>query len=118
MKSSFAMLALSATLTAYSQTAPSATANGNQNTLNFNQPPADYNSLYVTPRPPNQLSLDGVSCSGIVPLLLKNHNPLQLINPFAPPEYGSGFDNLVPGTVKLDSNTSRPTGLKLFSISF
>lgn len=113
------MFALSAALTAYSQTTPSATATtGDQNALNFKQPLADNNLLYVAPRPPNQLTLDGVSCSGIVPLLLKNHNPLQMINPLAPPEYGSGFDNLAPGTVKLDSNTSRPTGLKLFSISF
>jgi hypothetical protein len=46
-------------------------------------------------------------------LLSKTGNPLQLINPAAPPAYGSPEDN-----VARDPITGEISGLSLFSISF
>jgi len=53
--------------------------------------------------------------SGAAVQLAKKDNPLQLLNPFAPAEYGSGRDNLV---AERDPVTGRPAGLKFFSIQF
>ena len=38
-------------------------------------------------------------------------NPLQLVNPFAPPEYGSGYDNVVR-----DPIDGQGTGISALSI--
>ena len=40
-------------------------------------------------------------------------NPLQLFNPFAPLQYGDGYDN-----VTVDPDTGRATGMKLLGIRF
>jgi hypothetical protein len=54
-----------------------------------------------------------VSYSGIVPEVVKTDNPLQLINPWAPPEYGYGEQNL-----SLDITPRHAPGLKLISVNF
>ena len=56
---------------------------------------------------------DGYVYSGIVVQMMRAPQPLQLINPWAPREYGTGERNLV-----LDPIDKHPTGLKLFAISF
>lgn len=54
-----------------------------------------------------------ITYSGVIPQAVKTDNPLQLINPFAPAEYGSGMDNLDHDIV-----TGKENGLKLFSLGF
>ena len=60
----------------------------------------------------NELTLGPHTYSGIVVQVIKAKNPLQLLNPAAPAEYGSGWDNLEQFTV------SGSGALKLFSFSF
>jgi hypothetical protein len=50
---------------------------------------------------------------GAVPRAFRTRNPLQLINPFAPPEYGSSFDN-----VTTDLLTDRPDGIRILGVKF
>ena len=50
---------------------------------------------------------------GIIVQVRRADNPLQLINPFAPAEYGAAEANLPH-----DAVTSLPTGLILFSVRF
>ena len=63
---------------------------------------------------PNQITRQKRTYSGIAVQVVKARNPLQLINPFAPAEYGSGEQNLVPGH---DEITGRPTGLSILTVS-
>ena len=51
--------------------------------------------------------------TGVVPKIRRAENPLQLINPFAPAEYGNGWDN-----VAIDPATGRGTGLAIVRIEF
>jgi hypothetical protein len=60
----------------------------------------------------NQISKQ-ISYSGALIQVYKADNPLQLINPFAPAKYGSGFANL-----SVDPITRKPQGIALFSINF
>jgi hypothetical protein len=62
---------------------------------------------------PNEVVKRGVTYSGIAVQLLKTDNPLQLINPLAPPRYGSPEDNVLR-----DSITGGVSGWKIFSIRF
>jgi hypothetical protein len=43
---------------------------------------------------PNRIDAGGVAYRGAVPQAIKLRNPLQLLNPFAPMEQGSGLHNL------------------------
>ena len=43
---------------------------------------------------PNRIDRHGVVYRGTVPQAIKSRNPLQLINPFAPMEYGHGAQNI------------------------
>jgi hypothetical protein len=67
---------------------------------------------------PNEIRHGNMTYEGIFVQFMKSDNKLQLINPAAPPQYGSGRDNLVedPSTPGLGS--SGREGLKLFSIEF
>jgi len=51
--------------------------------------------------------------SGISIQLIRAPNPLQLINPWAPKEYGPSGQNLA-----IDPVTQKAAGLKFFAISF
>ena len=62
---------------------------------------------------PNEIVARHVTYSGVAVQVLKTDNPLQLINPLAPPKYGSPEDN-----VMRDTFTGRVLGLKIFSIRF
>lgn len=65
----------------------------------------------------NEIRHGRIRYNGIFVQLVKTDNPLQLINPAAPPEYGSSRDNLVVDPNNGPGNSSRQ-GLKLFSINF
>ncbi len=61
---------------------------------------------------PNEIAAGKLVFSGIAVEAVKKSNPLQLINPLAPPQYGSPDDNIVRDP------TSHRTGLKFFAIRF
>ena len=54
-----------------------------------------------------------VTYGGVVPMLYRADNPLQIINPFAPARYGNGFDNLSVNPI-----TGRIEGVNIFAIKF
>jgi hypothetical protein len=61
---------------------------------------------------PNEVKQGKFIFSGIAVEAVKQRNPLQLINPMAPPQYGSPDENIVR-----DPTTHR-VGLKIFAIRF
>lgn len=64
---------------------------------------------------PNEIITEKAVYSGIAVQVLKTDNLVQLINPFAPAEYGSGADNLVS---ERDPIVGRPTGLSVLTVKF
>jgi hypothetical protein len=81
----------------------------------FNRPSVWKSELSPTPLNNIGVSLEhpGLVCSGVLVQVLKISNPFQLINPFAPAEYGASEANTA-----FDLISGRATGLKLFSIRF
>lgn len=65
------------------------------------------------PPKPNEIKTEKGVYSGVVPQAKKTDNPLQLINPAAPKEYGDAKDNTVT-----DPRTGQAQGIKLFSFSW
>jgi hypothetical protein len=61
----------------------------------------------------NEIVKGNVTYSGIAVQVIKTDNLLQLVNPLAPPKYGSGEEN-----VMRDPATGRGAAWKLFSIQF
>jgi len=73
----------------------------------------DEHLLFNAAQKPNQTRVNGTTYEGIFVQMAKTPNPLQLINPAAPLEYGSSEDNVV-----FDPTTGNASGLKLFSVRF
>jgi len=65
------------------------------------------------PPKPNEIKTEKGIYSGVLPQAKKTDNPLQLINPAAPKEYGDAKDNTVT-----DPRTGQAQGIKLFSFSW
>jgi hypothetical protein len=85
-------------------------------TMNTVLPPSAHKDVVLVfkPTPPNTIVGQRVVYSGIAVQAVKTTASLQLINPFAPAEYGSGTDNL-----ERDVMTGKPKGdFKIFSVSF
>lgn len=61
----------------------------------------------------NEIALEGVILRGAAVQWIKTDNLLQLLNPFAPEEYGSGAQNLA-----YDAITGKPKGLLILAIDF
>jgi opacity protein-like surface antigen len=83
----------------------------------------DRNLITLPSENPNEIRHGNVTYDGVFVQFLKSDNKLQLINPAAPPEYGSGWDNLVEDRsqelgASPDRGNSGHEGLKLFSIGF
>ena len=57
----------------------------------------------------------GSRIDGSVTRTVRSQNPLQMINPFAPKEYGSGTDVTFH---EPDDAFQRPEGLRLFAVEF
>ena len=57
----------------------------------------------------------GPRTDGVVPRAIRSGNPLQMINPTAPSEYGNGQDVT---RHEVDDPFQRPQGLKLYAIEF
>ena len=62
---------------------------------------------------PNEIIGKKFKFRGALIQIIKADNPLQLFNPFAPAEYGSGYDNVVR-----DPIDGQGTGLAALSIEF
>jgi len=62
---------------------------------------------------PNEIVKGNVTLSGSAVMAVKTKRPLQLLNPLAPPQYGSPEDN-----VARDPINGKVTGLKIFAIKF
>jgi hypothetical protein len=73
----------------------------------------DGSLLELRQEKPNEIRHNGLTYSGILVEMAKTDNKFQLINPAAPPEYGTAEDNMVR-----DPNSRAYRGLKLFSIGF
>jgi hypothetical protein len=81
-------------------------------------------SLITAPvQNPNVIRHGSVSYSGMAVQFIQSDNKLQLINPAAPPQYGSSWDNLIGdpspelGASPAPGNSGHE-GLKLFSVEF
>jgi hypothetical protein len=61
----------------------------------------------------NEIVRDNVVYSGVAVQVVKARNPAQLVNPAAPPQYGSAEDNVLRDPV-----TGRSEGLKFLSLRF
>ncbi len=57
----------------------------------------------------------GPRTDGVVPRAIRSGNPLQMINPAAPAEYGTGQDVT---RREVDDPNQRPQGLRLYAIEF
>jgi hypothetical protein len=68
-------------------------------------------NIAIRIEPPNALTAGDLFIDGVAVQALRMKNPLQLVSPFAPPEYGSGKDNVV-----WDAASGKGSGLKIFSI--
>jgi len=112
MKLPLAVLALFAAFGVYSQSTSADDVMESQMTRYFNGR-HDHDLFIAQPEKPNEVRRNGVSYSGILVQLAKTDRPLELINPAAPPEYGSSEDNTVR-----DPIDGKVSGLKLFSIRF
>jgi len=111
MKPFLAVIVLFTLLATYAQTTPGGDLMDTQIRRRLAARP-DPNLLTLSQEKPNEVRRHGVSYSGILVELAKTDKPLELINPAAPPEYGSSNDNVVR-----DPQSGRE-GLKLFSIRF
>ena len=70
-------------------------------------------NVAITLERPNELTVGNLTLDGVAILAVRADNPLQLVNPFAPAEYGRAEDN-----VTWDPVSGKASGLKLFSIKF
>jgi hypothetical protein len=111
MKPFLAVVALFAVLGTYAQTTPVDDSMETQIRQRMATRP-DQSLLTLKQEKPNEIKGDRVTYSGILVELAKTDRPWELINPAAPPEYGSSEDNVVR-----DPQSGRE-GLKLFSIQF
>lgn len=59
-----------------------------------------------------------VAVDGVVPRLLRMEQPLQLINPFAPPEYGIGAEILSINNPASTKPARKVEGISFFTIRF
>jgi len=116
MKPLLAVVALLSVLSAYSQIAPENQSIEARIPQKGAMQPIR-NVLTARPVKPNEIKHGSVTYGGILVQLANTDNPLQLINPAAPPRYGSGWDNVVVNPSAAPENSSRQ-GLKLFSIGF
>jgi hypothetical protein len=73
-----------------------------------------------TPRP-NTKGIQQQPNSGVVQKAFRSKNPLQMINPLAPKEYGDGQDSVSyvdTGSISQGKVEQKPKGIKFFSFSW
>jgi hypothetical protein len=87
--------------------------NGDQWSLSGTVKRPELTSVLMLEEKPNEIRLGKITLSGSLIEAVKVDNPLQLINPWAPREYGESQDNATFSLI-----TNQVTGWKLFSIEF
>jgi hypothetical protein len=102
-----------ALITALTPTNTAPLPNGDQWSLSGSVKQPDLTPVLTLVEKPNELRLGKVTLSGSLVEAVKVENPLQLINPWAPREYGESQDNATFSLI-----TSQVTGWKLFAIEF
>jgi len=112
MKQFFLLLGALTAAAAFGQSTPTDPMDAHI-TGRFDQRPPDRHLLVEKVQKPNEVAGEKAIYSGIGVQLAKTDNPLQLINPVAPAEYGSSEDNVVRDPV-----SGKVSGLKLFAIRF
>lgn len=113
MKLVFAAAALFASFTLFGQNKPAQDDTEWQFLRELTAHPAAVTLLSPQPLKANEVKINGRTYGGILVELAKTGKPFELINPWAPAEYGSPEDNIAR-----DANTGRVLGWKLFSIQF
>jgi hypothetical protein len=66
--------------------------------------------IRAAPTPPPHVTQRG-EVTGAVPRAVRGGNPLQMVNPLAPPKYGSAAQSVL-----LEPYTGKWNGIKLFEI--
>jgi hypothetical protein len=113
MKLFLTAIALFAAISVRAQYVPSTPAEDAMQThILQRMAPSRQDLLTLQPPPPNQVTINGHTYNGSIVEMVKTRQPLEMINPAAPPEYGTAEDNTV-----IDFS-GRGTGLKLFAIQF
>ncbi|MGV3757456.1 MAG: hypothetical protein ACO1QS_18915 [Verrucomicrobiota bacterium] len=118
-----AVLGLSA-VSGWAQTDPAKPKPAATNAVELATPPVTEGSVSLkavqslkqtppTPLKPNEIKTEKGVYSGVLPQVSKTDNPLQLVNPAAPKEYGEAKDNTV-----YDQRTGQAQGIKIFSFSW
>jgi hypothetical protein len=74
---------------------------------------AQEGTVTFAPLKANEIQVGNLTYSGIVVQGVKTRKPWQLINPAAPPEYGTPEDNVTRGPIH-----RRVIGLKIFELRF
>ncbi len=114
MKAWLVLAAILATWSAGAQTNSPPQTNAAPGALQLQLPSKHEESVFTLQEPkPNELLKGNVVFSGSAVEVVKTRKPLQLLNPLAPPQYGSPEDN-----VARDPINNRVYGLKLFAIHF
>ena len=93
--------------------APLSNGIGNQWSLSGSIKQPDMTPALQLVEKPNELRLGKVTVSGSLVEVAKTRKPLQLVNPWAPREYGESQDNTTFSPI-----TKQATGWKLFAIEY
>lgn len=117
MKILLILIALAAAFGAKAQSTNAPVAAATQATQatqpSVQRPPAPAPRPVQRPTRPNQALLGKTLVSGVAVQAVKTRNPLQLLNPLAPAEYGQAQEN-----VSWNPANNAPAGLKIFAVSF
>ena len=92
---------------------PLQNVNGDQWSISGSVKQPDLTPVLKLEEKPNEIRLGKITLSGSLVEAVKVETPLQLINPWAPREYGESQDNATFSLI-----TNQVTGWKLFSIEF
>jgi hypothetical protein len=116
MKPLLAVFVMFAALGAQAQTVPTDTSMESQIRRSLLQG-HNRDLLTVQSERPNEIRNGRVSYDGIFVQVVKTDSPWQLINPAAPPEYGSSLENVIVNPTA-QPEIDRHQGLNFFSIRF
>src|SRR4051794_11506853 len=114
MKKVFVLIIVAASvITAHSQSLSlNAPGNGSESFAARTPRPGVETPLLTLELRPNEVRFDRYVLSGILVEIANTKNPVQLLNPYAPPEYGSVEDNFLRDLL----GREKP-GLKIVSFS-
>jgi hypothetical protein len=76
----------------------------------FRTPAAKNSFTRPLPSPP---PISAVNLQGVIPRAVRGGNPLQMLNPYAPAQYGTAAKNVV-----LEPETGKWKGIELFEADF